>query len=483
MGGWALTGTYSYRLSAGTLPGGPIIYVSPNGPDQYGLYGANTKSTTTSGIQEAINAANTVGGGTVVLRASLGALTISTGINLTPWTTLTSDLPAARKPKTSGNNIGKPDIILAAGFVGVAPYPGYTAPSGGGQNRCVIGTDPTENYASGGYGIGTLIIDCTAATNPVDGVHFTNVSRSSVGYLGISGCATGFSSETYPATGATFGETGQIQIALGMEFSNHTGVGVDLQNTTQFCCGALIQSVQAGSYAVRIQSSSKCQILALQANNYTYGGVIFDDANGSCANNEVANAVLTGGTGSAWSSATAYVIGNTVTSGGDTYVCIANNTNEVPPNATYWQLVYDIYALFSGAKSGSVGNVVYASVTTGGVNALSFPANMGGTVSTKGQRYITLDNVVGVTDQSLVLAPAQPSVPASTTKQFNHYPFPVAIYINETGTGVSAVAMNGTTIYSQSSAAGRFAVVLNPEDFVTLTYATTTPGWVWMAVN
>lgn len=38
----------------------------------------------------------------------------------------------------------------------------------------------------------------------------------------------------------------------------------------------------------------------------------------------------------AWSSATAYVAGQTVASGGVVYLCILGNTNNVPPNATFW---------------------------------------------------------------------------------------------------------------------------------------------------
>jgi hypothetical protein len=38
----------------------------------------------------------------------------------------------------------------------------------------------------------------------------------------------------------------------------------------------------------------------------------------------------------AWSGATAYVIGNVVQSGGVAYKCIANNTNNVPPNLAFW---------------------------------------------------------------------------------------------------------------------------------------------------
>ena len=41
----------------------------------------------------------------------------------------------------------------------------------------------------------------------------------------------------------------------------------------------------------------------------------------------------------AWSSTTAYAVGDMVTESGITYVCIANNTNNVPPNTTYWEVL------------------------------------------------------------------------------------------------------------------------------------------------
>lgn len=41
----------------------------------------------------------------------------------------------------------------------------------------------------------------------------------------------------------------------------------------------------------------------------------------------------------AWSAATAYVPYDSVSSGGNSYVCIAANTNQGPPNATYWSLM------------------------------------------------------------------------------------------------------------------------------------------------
>jgi hypothetical protein len=43
-------------------------------------------------------------------------------------------------------------------------------------------------------------------------------------------------------------------------------------------------------------------------------------------------------TASAWSSLTAYTVPNVASSGGVNYVCIVANTNNAPPNATYWAI-------------------------------------------------------------------------------------------------------------------------------------------------
>jgi hypothetical protein len=42
----------------------------------------------------------------------------------------------------------------------------------------------------------------------------------------------------------------------------------------------------------------------------------------------------------AWNSSTAYIIGNAVIGGDNNiYACLVNNTNQAPPNATYWTLL------------------------------------------------------------------------------------------------------------------------------------------------
>lgn len=40
-----------------------------------------------------------------------------------------------------------------------------------------------------------------------------------------------------------------------------------------------------------------------------------------------------------WSSATSYTIGDIVDYDGSSYICISNNSNQTPPNATYWALL------------------------------------------------------------------------------------------------------------------------------------------------
>ncbi len=41
----------------------------------------------------------------------------------------------------------------------------------------------------------------------------------------------------------------------------------------------------------------------------------------------------------AWLIGTAYTVGDIVTSAGSSYICIANDTGHIPPNATYWALL------------------------------------------------------------------------------------------------------------------------------------------------
>lgn len=58
----------------------------------------------------------------------------------------------------------------------------------------------------------------------------------------------------------------------------------------------------------------------------------------------------------AWSSSTAYIVGDAVSLAGTSYICILGHTNHTPPNATYWNDLAD---------AGNVAGRSTTSLTTG----------------------------------------------------------------------------------------------------------------------
>lgn len=65
----------------------------------------------------------------------------------------------------------------------------------------------------------------------------------------------------------------------------------------------------------------------------------------------------------AWSSATAYVVGDAVSDSGSSYICTAANTNHVPPNVSYW----DVLAAQGASGGGGVDNCAVVARTAGDV--------------------------------------------------------------------------------------------------------------------
>src|SRR5215468_5039020 len=58
----------------------------------------------------------------------------------------------------------------------------------------------------------------------------------------------------------------------------------------------------------------------------------------------------------AWSAATAYVPYDSVSDGGSSYVCIVGNTNQAPPNATYWSVMAQQGATGPTGNTGPAGS-------------------------------------------------------------------------------------------------------------------------------
>lgn len=74
-------------------------------------------------------------------------------------------------------------------------------------------------------------------------------------------------------------------------------------------------------------------------------------------------------TPAAWSSSTAYLQGDMASSGGVNYYCLIDNTNNAPPNATYWyalpsSLIYEIPNPYAAADLASINYVQSADTLT-----------------------------------------------------------------------------------------------------------------------
>ena len=63
----------------------------------------------------------------------------------------------------------------------------------------------------------------------------------------------------------------------------------------------------------------------------------------------------------AWNSATNYVVSDAVSSAGNSYICILANTNQSPPNATYWNLLAQAGSGAVSSVFGRTGAVIAAS--------------------------------------------------------------------------------------------------------------------------
>lgn len=87
----------------------------------------------------------------------------------------------------------------------------------------------------------------------------------------------------------------------------------------------------------------------------------------------------------AWSGATSYILNDGVSFGGSSYICILANTNNTPPNGTYWNLLAQNGSVTSvGLSAPAIFTVSGSPVTSTGTLALSYsgtalPVPNGGT--------------------------------------------------------------------------------------------------------
>jgi hypothetical protein len=107
-----------------------------------------------------------------------------------------------------------------------------------------------------------------------------------------------------------------------------------------------------------------------------------------------------------WNSVTSYTIGDIVTKNGSSYICIANNSNHTPPNATFWTLLAQA-GIATGPGVSVDGEIVLFNGSSG--NALK-RATGSGYVKVASGVFTLIDKAVGAdintgTDDEKVVTP------------------------------------------------------------------------------
>ncbi len=164
---------------------------------------------------------------------------------------------------------------------------------------------PGANFATGQCGIK---LDCSAS----NGVSLVNI---------LCQTRSGLNTET----GIDIASAGSVQ-ALTMQGIYHEGTAIKLTNVSN----SNIKSITDGG-------SGGSLILGPGTRENKFDGVnvaVMSLASSSDYGNSFEGVTVRGA--DAWSSSIAYSIGRMVTNSSITYTCIVANTNNAPPNATFW---------------------------------------------------------------------------------------------------------------------------------------------------
>lgn len=254
-----------------------------------------------------------------------------------------------------------PATITAMTGNGVSPIV-CTIPSHGfGQNDIVTISGCTGNTAANGTWFGITVIDSNTFSLPASTGNGTYNASSGqaqdidppVGYEGAQwgdGCTSFLASMQYP--GGRANATGFNFLYQANALLNYGGfVGNEVPNN------CFVVNKRIGMADSTLDGYS--QFSLLDANIRMLGG----------------NGVSSGNYRGGWSASTAYVLNDTVAiligSNYHAYACILANTNQQPPNATYWTEVTDTpnfnrrrFAVFNSGEVDIVSLLANSSTTT-----------------------------------------------------------------------------------------------------------------------
>lgn len=147
----------------------------------------------------------------------------------------------------------------------------------------------------------------------------------------------------------------------------------------------------------------------------------------------------------AWSSLVTYTIGDFVSISGSTYVCIANNANQTPPNGTYWVLV---------AQAGIDGTVTLTTPQTlSGPKTLTSPI-LNGSLSGTGldtDGTLAANSDTKVASQKAVKTFVNTSVASIPTASTDGWTTATDTLVWVSANSFKIVAQNRTNIYTKGT--------------------------------
>ena len=206
----------------------------------------------------------------------------------------------------------------------------------------------------------------------------------------------------------------------------------------------------------------------------------------------------------AWSSVTAYILNDAVSFAGSSYICILGNTNNSPPNATYWNLLAQTGSSASGvtyvgATVPSVLSITGSPITTTGTLAIGYsgtplPIVNGGTGTTTPNLNAGSNVSISGTWPNQTINATAPNAGTVTSVGATVPPFLSVSGTPITSSGTIVIAYSGTALPianggTNATTAPDALVSLgaypasNPNGYTTTNYATITDDTTTNAVR
>jgi collagen type VII alpha len=286
------------------------------------------------------------------------------------------------------------------------------------------------------------------ATRPVSAV----AGKPSAGQLIM--IYTVEATENFPANFATPNSYGTCGVnptstALYTVYKNGVSVGTISISTL----GVFTFATTSGA-AFTVNAGDRLTMIAPGTQDATLAdvGITLVGTRGSVSSALTSSPILTWR--GAWSSIITYNLYDLVSIAGSTYICILSNTNQTPPNATYWNLVAQVGATGATGSTGATGPT--GSTGTTGATGATGAAGTAGANASLSMGFVVNSGTVGTDAAPRLLAPRAGSFSSCavvTTSSDVSVPFQFDIKKNGTSifTGTLPIISAGTSVGTVTS--------------------------------